>query len=331
MLCTQILQSHIWSCISTCQLILVLTFYYAIVYPKIIINYFFQLKNVYFHSFTNVDVSYCRVVAIRTTEEERESQLANRVNPLDDELIKTKCLLKAPSARPQRSAKLEEIRVDPRQELLEDIKKSPKARDGTEERPGKEVKDPHGCKDTGLSLSPKDNDVGKCGKENDQVKRSQWLEGDKVKRSPKSKDDQSKSSDRLSNADTTKPSTRSECEHIHRSSRSETPSEQVRRSSRSENPGEQVNRLSRSETPSEKTHRPSRSETPTEQVHRSSRSETPGGDGLKRRLSCEADGGHHEGQTLREMLCDAIISHGEKKERHDTTTSGQSSDKSSSE
>ncbi|XP_064610382.1 RING finger protein 207-like [Liolophura sinensis] len=40
-----------------------------------------------------------RVDAIRTAEEERETQTANRTNPLDDELIKTKGLLKAPSAR----------------------------------------------------------------------------------------------------------------------------------------------------------------------------------------------------------------------------------------
>ncbi|XP_045161431.2 RING finger protein 207-like [Mercenaria mercenaria] len=40
-----------------------------------------------------------RVDAIRTAEEERDIKSANRVNPLDEELIKTKGLLRAPSAR----------------------------------------------------------------------------------------------------------------------------------------------------------------------------------------------------------------------------------------
>lgn len=45
-------------------------------------------------------LSWFRVDAIRIAEEERETLTAvNRVNPLDEELIKTKGLLKAPSAR----------------------------------------------------------------------------------------------------------------------------------------------------------------------------------------------------------------------------------------
>ena len=37
--------------------------------------------------------------AIRGAEEERQTKTANRTNPLDSELIKTKGLLKAPSVR----------------------------------------------------------------------------------------------------------------------------------------------------------------------------------------------------------------------------------------
>lgn len=37
--------------------------------------------------------------AIRDAEEERQTKTANRTNPLDSELIKTKGLLKAPSVR----------------------------------------------------------------------------------------------------------------------------------------------------------------------------------------------------------------------------------------
>lgn len=45
-------------------------------------------------------LSWFRVDAIRIAEEERETLTAvNRVNPLDEELIKTKGLLRAPSAR----------------------------------------------------------------------------------------------------------------------------------------------------------------------------------------------------------------------------------------
>lgn len=44
-------------------------------------------------------VSQYRVDAIRNAEEERDIKTANRVNPLDEELIKTKGLLRAPSAR----------------------------------------------------------------------------------------------------------------------------------------------------------------------------------------------------------------------------------------
>ncbi|GFN77002.1 RING finger protein 207-like [Plakobranchus ocellatus] len=43
--------------------------------------------------------SQVRVDAIRDAEEERQTQLANRTNPLDDELIKTKGLLRCPSLR----------------------------------------------------------------------------------------------------------------------------------------------------------------------------------------------------------------------------------------
>lgn len=43
--------------------------------------------------------SSCRVDAIRDAEEERQHNLSNRSNPLDSELIKTKCLLRAPSLR----------------------------------------------------------------------------------------------------------------------------------------------------------------------------------------------------------------------------------------
>uniref|UniRef100_A0A2C9LLC5 RING finger protein 207 n=1 Tax=Biomphalaria glabrata TaxID=6526 RepID=A0A2C9LLC5_BIOGL len=46
-----------------------------------------------------------RVDAIRGAEEERQTYLANRTNPLDSELIKTKGLLKAPSLRMDRRSK----------------------------------------------------------------------------------------------------------------------------------------------------------------------------------------------------------------------------------
>lgn len=45
-----------------------------------------------------------RVDAIRGAEEERQTKSANRTNPLDSELIKTKGLLKAPSARDRRDS-----------------------------------------------------------------------------------------------------------------------------------------------------------------------------------------------------------------------------------
>lgn len=45
-----------------------------------------------------------RVEAIRDAEEERQTKTANRTNPLDTELIKTKGLLKAPSARDRKDA-----------------------------------------------------------------------------------------------------------------------------------------------------------------------------------------------------------------------------------
>lgn len=45
-----------------------------------------------------------RVDAIRDAEEERQTKSANRTNPLDSELIKTKGLLKAPSARDRRDS-----------------------------------------------------------------------------------------------------------------------------------------------------------------------------------------------------------------------------------
>lgn len=47
-----------------------------------------------------------RVDAIRNAEEERDIKTANRVNPLDEELIKTKGLLRAPSARKDPSRRL---------------------------------------------------------------------------------------------------------------------------------------------------------------------------------------------------------------------------------
>ncbi|XP_060584002.1 RING finger protein 207-like [Ruditapes philippinarum] len=54
-----------------------------------------------------------RVDAIRNAEEERDIKTANRVNPLDEELIKTKGLLRAPSAR-----------KDPTKRLSTEIKES---------------------------------------------------------------------------------------------------------------------------------------------------------------------------------------------------------------
>ena len=42
--------------------------------------------------------------AIRGAEEERQTKTANRTNPLDSELIKTKGLLKAPSVRDRRDS-----------------------------------------------------------------------------------------------------------------------------------------------------------------------------------------------------------------------------------
>ena len=47
----------------------------------------------------NLPLHYYRVDAIRGAEEERLTQIANRTNPLDDELIKTKGLLRCPSLR----------------------------------------------------------------------------------------------------------------------------------------------------------------------------------------------------------------------------------------
>ncbi|KAL4217956.1 hypothetical protein ACF0H5_022695 [Mactra antiquata] len=57
-----------------------------------------------------------RVDAIRTAEEERDIKTANRTNPLDEELIKTKGLLRAPSARrdpaKRLSAEIKEMILD---------------------------------------------------------------------------------------------------------------------------------------------------------------------------------------------------------------------------
>ncbi|XP_013386035.1 RING finger protein 207-like [Lingula anatina] len=50
-----------------------------------------------------------RVDAIRITQEERQSQIANRTNPMDDALIKTKGLLKAPSERKEIGKKKDRI------------------------------------------------------------------------------------------------------------------------------------------------------------------------------------------------------------------------------
>lgn len=69
-----------------------------------------------------INSCYFRVDAIRTAQEEREILVANRPNPLDEELIKTKGMLRAPSERNRRdSSKRNSKEI---KELMVDITKS---------------------------------------------------------------------------------------------------------------------------------------------------------------------------------------------------------------
>ncbi|XP_060075853.1 RING finger protein 207-like [Ylistrum balloti] len=66
-----------------------------------------------------------RVEAIRTAEEERETLTANRTNPMDEELIKTKGLLRAPSARREGIQRKREMRDTKRDSMEKDSTPSP--------------------------------------------------------------------------------------------------------------------------------------------------------------------------------------------------------------
>ncbi|XP_063409969.1 RING finger protein 207-like isoform X2 [Mytilus trossulus] len=73
-----------------------------------------------------------RVDAIRTAQEERETLTANRQNPLDEELIKTKGKLKAPSARKEAGRKDSTKRNS--REVKENVLDSPKSETMNEEK-----------------------------------------------------------------------------------------------------------------------------------------------------------------------------------------------------
>ncbi|XP_069116461.1 RING finger protein 207-like isoform X2 [Argopecten irradians] len=66
-----------------------------------------------------------RVEAIRTAEEERESQSANRTNPMDEELIKTKGLLRAPSLRREGAQRRRESKDGKEGSVEKELSQSP--------------------------------------------------------------------------------------------------------------------------------------------------------------------------------------------------------------
>ncbi|XP_033730445.1 serine-rich adhesin for platelets-like, partial [Pecten maximus] len=65
------------------------------------------------------------VEAIRTAEEERETLSANRTNPMDEELIKTKGLLRAPSARREGTQRKRETKEGNGESIEKDLTPSP--------------------------------------------------------------------------------------------------------------------------------------------------------------------------------------------------------------
>lgn len=73
-----------------------------------------------------------RCDALKAAEEERDLKVASRVNPMDEELIKTKGLLRAPSARKEStikrlSAEVKELREDAGKEAVRDPQSDCKA------------------------------------------------------------------------------------------------------------------------------------------------------------------------------------------------------------
>ncbi|KAK3591037.1 hypothetical protein CHS0354_026051 [Potamilus streckersoni] len=83
-----------------------------------------------------------RVDAIRSAQEERDNKTANRTNPLDQELIKTKGMLRAPSARKESTPK--------ESKEIKDTEITSDTKDSTPKE-SKEIKDTELTSDTKLS------------------------------------------------------------------------------------------------------------------------------------------------------------------------------------